>query len=94
MTHSGFTIRLCLSAGPLVFSLPLDGQWSELKRYSEQSADWQITPAGNWNYAVELGQCDTHAVEHVPGYGALRRKESACVDGSQSETGFAVGHEG
>jgi hypothetical protein len=53
--------------GPLVFSLPLDGQWSELKRYSEQSSDWQITPAGNWNYAVELGPCDTNAVEHVPG---------------------------
>jgi hypothetical protein len=44
--------------GALVFSLPLDGQWSQLKKYSEKSADWQITPAADWNYAVELGDCD------------------------------------
>ena len=53
--------------GPLVFSLPLDGQWSELKRYSEKSADWQVTTAKPWNYAVELGECDASAVEHPVG---------------------------
>lgn len=53
--------------GPLVFSLPLDGQWSELKRYSEKSADWQVTPAKPWNYAVELGECDASAVERPVG---------------------------
>ncbi len=44
--------------GPLVFSLPLAGEWTELKKYAEKSADWQITPTANWNYAVELGDCD------------------------------------
>lgn len=50
--------------GPLVFSLPLDGQWRPLKKYAEKSADWQITPAADWNYAVELGDCDAKAQEH------------------------------
>ncbi len=50
--------------GPLVFSLPLDGQWSQLKKYAEKSADWQITPDSDWNYAVQLGDCDTKVQEH------------------------------
>jgi hypothetical protein len=45
-------------AGPLVFSLPLDGQWTELKKYAEKSADWQVTSSKSWNYAVQVGQCD------------------------------------
>ncbi len=63
--------------GPLVFSLPLDGQWSELKRYAQGSADWQITPATDWNYAVELGQCDADVVEHAPGAIPFDVKNSA-----------------
>jgi hypothetical protein len=51
--------------GPLVFSLPLDGQWSELKKYAERSADWQITPSADWNFAVEVGDCDANAQEHA-----------------------------
>ncbi|MBV9765926.1 MAG: glycoside hydrolase family 127 protein, partial [Acidobacteriaceae bacterium] len=53
--------------GPLVFSLPLEGQWSELKQYAEKSADWQVTPGTDWNYAVELGQCEAKVVEHGVG---------------------------
>jgi DUF1680 family protein len=53
--------------GPLVFSLPLSGQWSELKKYAERSADWQITPTADWNYAVEVGDCDANVVEHSVG---------------------------
>jgi hypothetical protein len=49
--------------GPLVFSLPLDGEWTQLKKYSEQSADWQVTPTANWNYAVELGSCDAKSID-------------------------------
>ncbi|MGI9070484.1 MAG: beta-L-arabinofuranosidase domain-containing protein, partial [Bryobacteraceae bacterium] len=50
--------------GALVFSLPLGGKWSELKKYAENSADWQITPTTEWNYAVALGDCDAKVVEH------------------------------
>ncbi|MGI9072350.1 MAG: beta-L-arabinofuranosidase domain-containing protein [Bryobacteraceae bacterium] len=53
--------------GPLVFSLPLDGQWSELKTYALKSADWQITPTSDWNYAVEVGECAANVVEHAVG---------------------------
>jgi uncharacterized protein len=53
--------------GLLVFSLPLDGQWSELKRYALKSADWQITPSTDWNYAVEVGECAANVVEHGVG---------------------------
>ena len=45
-------------AGPLVFSLPLDGQWTELKRYTEKSADWQVLGSKPWNFAVQLGRCE------------------------------------
>jgi hypothetical protein len=53
--------------GPLVFSLPLDGQWSPLKKYAEKSADWQVTPQADWNYAVAVGDCDATAAEHPLG---------------------------
>ncbi len=49
--------------GPLVFALPLDSKWSELKSYAEKSADWQLAPEEKWNYAVELGECDAKAAE-------------------------------
>ena len=49
--------------GPLVFSLPLGGQWKELKQHGEKSADWQITSDARWNFAVELGACDSRVVQ-------------------------------
>jgi hypothetical protein len=53
--------------GPLVFSLPLDGQWSALKKYAEKSADWQITSTADWNYAVQLGDCNAKVLEEPVG---------------------------
>lgn len=49
--------------GPLVFSLALDGQWSQLKKYAEKSADWQVKPERPWNYAVEIGDCSSRVTE-------------------------------
>ncbi len=49
--------------GPLVFSLPLDGDWSEVKRYAEKSADWEVKPGKPWNLAVKLGDCTAKARE-------------------------------
>lgn len=40
--------------GPLVFALPLDPKWTEVKHYAEKSSDWQLTSDSNWNYAVAL----------------------------------------
>jgi hypothetical protein len=52
-------------AGPLVFSLPLDGQWKSLKKYAEKSADWEVDASRPWNYAVQVGQCDARLEEHA-----------------------------
>jgi DUF1680 family protein len=41
--------------GPLVFALPFNAEWTELKHYAERSSDWQLTPKDDWNYAVSLG---------------------------------------
>ncbi len=49
--------------GPLVFSLPLDGEWTALKTHAEKSADWEITPRRPWNFAVELGNCAVRVKE-------------------------------
>jgi uncharacterized protein len=51
--------------GPLVFSLPLEGEWKELKKYTDKSGDWQIEPSRPWNYALALGACDA-AVKEEP----------------------------
>ena len=56
--------------GPLVFSMPLDAQWSQLKGYAQKSADWQLEPKGEWNYSVVIGDCDAtvqnHEVSAIP----------------------------
>ncbi|MBV8708183.1 MAG: glycoside hydrolase family 127 protein, partial [Acidobacteriaceae bacterium] len=49
--------------GPLVFSLPIEAQWSELKHYAQQSSDWQLQPKSDWKYAVALGPCDARMAE-------------------------------
>lgn len=53
--------------GPLVFSLPLDEQWSALKKYTEKSRDWQITSTAGWNYAVQVGDCSGKVLEQPVG---------------------------
>jgi hypothetical protein len=40
--------------GPLVFALPLDAKWTEVKHYAQKSSDWQLTSDRAWNYAVAL----------------------------------------
>jgi DUF1680 family protein len=62
VTH-GYQDSAVFERGPLVFSLPLEGRWSELKKYAQNSADWQITSSADWNYAVELGDCAANVKE-------------------------------
>jgi hypothetical protein len=56
--------------GPLVFSLPLEARWTQLKSYAEKSADWQLESKTAWNYSVVTGACDAsvekHAVSAIP----------------------------
>jgi hypothetical protein len=58
---------IAFERGPLVFSLPVEGRWSELKKYAQNAGDWEITPTGDWNYAVRLGECAAEIDEHKVG---------------------------
>lgn len=64
---TGYRDSAIFERGPLVFSLPLDGQWTALKKYAQKSADWQITSDKKWNYAVQTGDCAAKAAEHSLG---------------------------
>ena len=59
-----FDSAAVFESGPLVFSLPLRDDWSKLKQYGEKSADWQIVPTTDWNYGVELGDCNAVVADH------------------------------
>lgn len=39
--------------GPLVFALPVAAKWKNIKN-GPRFADWEVRPAGPWNYALEL----------------------------------------
>src|SRR5206468_8760421 len=47
--------------GPLVFALPLDAKWTEVKHYAEKSSDWELTSDKSWNYAVALPRASDSA---------------------------------
>lgn len=50
--------------GPLVFALPLEAQWKQLKHYAESSSDWQLEPTTAWNFAVAEGICGVKVTQH------------------------------
>jgi hypothetical protein len=49
--------------GPLVFALPLDAKWSQVKAYAQKSADWQLEPQKKWNYAVSAEPCQARVTK-------------------------------
>jgi uncharacterized protein len=63
VTHS-YNNSVVFERGPLVFALPLDGTWTELKHYAQKSGDWEVKPSRAWNYALETGNCDATVEEH------------------------------
>ncbi|HLH05522.1 MAG TPA: beta-L-arabinofuranosidase domain-containing protein [Bryobacteraceae bacterium] len=66
-TETSYRGSAVFDRGALVFSLPLNGKWQELRKYAEKSADWQITTDRKWNYAVETGECAARVEEHPVG---------------------------
>lgn len=40
--------------GPLLFALPLEEQWSQLKSYAFSSADWEVATSSAWAVALRL----------------------------------------
>jgi hypothetical protein len=49
--HRGFHESLSVTRGPIVFSYPIAESWVKL-RDRGMTADWQVFPAGQWNYGL------------------------------------------
>ncbi len=49
----GFHDSIAISRGPLVFSLPIGEDWVKL-RSRGMTADWQVFPSSEWNYALKV----------------------------------------
>ncbi len=65
----GFRDSVAMERGPLVFSYPIREDWVKL-RTRGMTADWQVFPAAEWNYALVLNEQNMHelvAEEHPVG---------------------------
>lgn len=49
-----FKDSIAVERGPLVFSYCPGESWVRLRRNVQQSSDWQVFPAGPWNYALAI----------------------------------------
>ena len=65
----GFNDSVSISRGPLVFSYPIGEDWVKL-RTRGMTADWQVFPTSEWNYALPVSEGAAHAMrveEHALG---------------------------
>lgn len=53
-TSRWFNQAVAVERGPLVFSLAVGEDWVKLQQHGEQSADWQVFPTHQWNYALAV----------------------------------------
>ena len=68
-TGAGYRDSVSVERGPLVFSFPIAESWVKL-RTRGMTADWQVFPAAEWNYALDVDQNAAHgllAEEHPVG---------------------------
>ncbi len=68
-TKTGFRESISIERGPLVFSYPIAESWVKL-RTRGMTADWQVFPAGAWNYGLVVKEGAPHglvAEEHPVG---------------------------
>lgn len=66
---TGFRESISIERGPLVFSYPIAESWVKL-RTRGMTADWQVFPAGAWNYGLVVKEGAPHglvAEEHPVG---------------------------
>jgi hypothetical protein len=62
----GYNESVSISRGPLVFSYPIAESWVKL-RDQGMTADWQVFPASQWNYALAVDEQTTGpSVEELP----------------------------
>lgn len=66
---TGFRESISMERGPLVFSYPIGEDWVKL-RTRGMTADWQVFPTSEWNYALAVSEETAHTVtaeEHPVG---------------------------
>lgn len=56
---TGYRESVSISRGPLVFSYPIGEDWVKL-RTRGMTADWQVFPTTQWNYALALNASALH----------------------------------
>ena len=67
--EKGFRDSISVARGPLVFSYPVGESWVKL-RTRGMTADWQVFPDSEWNYALAVSDAAPHglvAEEHPVG---------------------------
>ncbi len=67
--HGGFRNSVSVERGPLVFSYPIGEDWVKL-RARGMTADWQVFPTSQWNYALAINGTSAHGLvveEHPVG---------------------------
>ncbi len=65
----GFHESVSIHRGPLVFSYPIGEDWVKL-RTRGMTADWQVFPSSEWNYALAVDENTAHTMtvdEHPVG---------------------------
>jgi DUF1680 family protein len=64
---TGFRESISLERGPIVFSYPIGESWLKL-RDRGMTADWQVFPATQWNYALDTAAQEAHllTVKEIP----------------------------
>jgi len=62
---SGFNQSLSINRGPLVFSYPIGETWLKL-RDRDLTADWQVYPNTQWNYALAISNTTALQVAEHP----------------------------
>ncbi len=78
--EKGFRESVSVTRGPLVFSYPVGESWVKL-RTRGMTADWQVFPSTQWNYAVRAGEGTASELraEELPIGGTPFSKEGAPV---------------
>jgi hypothetical protein len=63
----GYNDSASIVSGPLVFSFPIGESWVKL-RDRGMTADWQVFPSSQWNYALAVSGEDMprHAIQELP----------------------------
>ena len=76
----GYRDSVSVSRGPLVFSYPIGEDWVKL-RTRGMTADWQVFPTSQWNYALAVSESAAAniAVEEPPIGGSPFSLEGASV---------------